>query len=75
MLEILHSGLSTSYARQPRAVLVVICESVLRRSQKSADLPSAKGEKGLPLVLSREEVGRLLESAPGFMGEALLAVI
>jgi len=75
LLDILDSGLSASYVRQARAALVVIYGNLLKQPEKVADLPSAKEDKGLPLVLSREEVKRLLKATANLREEALLAVI
>jgi len=46
-LDILDSGLSASYVRQARAVLVVVYENLLEQPEKVADLPSAKEDKSL----------------------------
>ena len=75
LLDIVDSGLSASYVRQARAVLVVIYESLLKQPEKVANLPSAKEDKKLPMVLSRKEVERLLKATPDLREEALLAVI
>ena len=62
LLDILDSGLSTSYARQAHAVLMILYTSVLKQPEKCQGLPSVKRDKPLPLVLSREQVQRLLKA-------------
>ena len=74
LLEVLDSGLSASYARQARAALVVY-EELLRQAEKAAGLPSAKGYKRVPAVLSWEEVNRLLEAATNLRAKTLLTVV
>jgi len=71
LLEVLDSGLSASYARQAQAALVVVYEELLRQPEKVAGLPSAKGYKRVPAVLSREEVNRLLEAATDLRAKEL----
>jgi integrase/recombinase XerD len=75
LLEVLDSGLSASYARQARAALVVVYEELLVQPEKVAGLPSAKGYKRVPAVLSREEVNRLLEAATNLREKTLLTVV
>jgi len=75
LLKMLNSGLSASYVRQARATLVVYYQSVLKQPEKIADLPGAKSKKKLPLVLSKEEVLRLLDSADNLKGETYLTVV
>ena len=75
LLEVLNSGLSASYARQARAAWVVVYEDLLRQPEKVAGLPSAKGYKRVPVVLSREEVNRLLEAATNLGAKILLTVV
>jgi len=61
--------------RQARTALVVVYESLLRQPEKVEGLPSAKADKQLPTVLSREEVKRLLQATSSLMEEALLTLI
>ena len=75
LLEMLDSELSASYARQARAALVVVYEELLGQPEKVARLPSAKGYKRVPAVLSREEVNRLLEAATNLRDKTLLTVV
>ena len=75
LLEMLNSGLSSSYVRQARAMLIVYYNSVLKQSEKTDDLPSAKSEKKLPLVLSKEEVQRLLLAADNLKNETFLTLV
>jgi len=72
LLEILDNGLSASYVRQARAVLTIIYEDLLNQPEKVIDLPSPKDKKGLPAVLSRDQVGRILQAAANTMEKALL---
>jgi site-specific recombinase XerD len=75
LLEVLDSGLSASYARQARAALVVVYEELLGQPEKVAGLPSAKGYKRVPAVLSRKEVNRLLEAATNLRAKTLLTLV
>ena len=75
LLEMLNSGLSASYARQARAMLIVYYESVLKQPEKTHDLPGAKSKKKLPLVLSKEEVQRLLLAADNLKNETFLTLV
>jgi site-specific recombinase XerD len=68
----LDSGLSASYVRQARAVLTIIYVDLLSQPEKVIDLPNPKDKKGLPAVLSREQVGKLLRATANAMEEALL---
>jgi integrase/recombinase XerD len=72
LLEMLDGGLSASYVRQARAVLTIIYEDLLNQPEKVIDLPNPKDKKGLPTVLSREQVGRILRATANTMEEALL---
>jgi hypothetical protein len=72
LLEMVDGGLSASYVRQARAVLTIIYEDLLNQPEKVIDLPSPKGKKGLPAVLSRKQVGEILQAAANTMEEALL---
>jgi integrase/recombinase XerD len=75
LLDMLDNKLSASYVRQARAALGILYRSVLGQPEKVAQLPKAKKEKKLPLALSREEVGRLLEATSNLRDKALLTVI
>jgi len=75
LLEMLNSGLSASYVRQARAMLVAFYESVLKQPEKTADLPRAKTTKKLPIVLSKEEVQRLLMAANNLKSETFLTIV
>jgi integrase/recombinase XerD len=75
LLDIVDSGLSASYSRQARAALVFVFRNLLGQPRKVANLPSARGDQQLPIVLSREEVHRLLQATSSLMERALLTVI
>jgi site-specific recombinase XerD len=75
LLELLDAGLSASYLRQARAVLVIVYAAVLKQPDPVTDLPSTKADKQLPTILSREEVQRLLKATGDLREEALLTVI
>ncbi|MCP4538965.1 MAG: tyrosine-type recombinase/integrase, partial [Chloroflexi bacterium] len=75
LIDILDSGLSASYARQARAVLSILYKQLLKQPDKIGDLPNAKADKTLPMVLSRVEIKRLLKATANLREEALLTVI
>ena len=75
LVEMLDSGLSASYVRQAKATLIVYYESVLKQPEKIIDLPGAKSEKKLPLVLSKDEVQCLLQSADNLKSETFLTLV
>jgi len=67
-------GLSPSYCNQARAMLRLLYGEVLRRPWKVEGLPRMKEPRQLPVVLSREEVGRLLGATVNPKHRALLMV-
>ena len=75
LVEMLDNGLSASYVRQAKAALIVYYESVLKQPEKISDLPGAKSEKKLPLVLSKDEVQHLLQSADNLKCETFLTLV
>ena len=75
LVEMLDNGLSASYVRQAKAALIVYYESVLNQPEKINDLPGAKSEKKLPLVLSKDEIRRLLQSADNLKSETFLTLV
>jgi len=75
LVEMLDSKLSASYVRQARAALIVYYESVLKQPEKIGDLPSAKSGRSLPLVLSKEEILRLLQCTANLKSETFLTVV
>jgi site-specific recombinase XerD len=66
--------LSASYCNQARAQLQILYGQVLRQPGKVADLPRMHEPKQLPVVLSREEVGQLLEVTANLKHQTLLMV-
>jgi len=75
LVDMLDSELSASYVRQAKAALIVYYESVLKQPEKISDLPGAKSEKKLPLVLSKDEIRRLLQSADNLKSETFLTLV
>lgn len=65
---------SAGYCRQARAALVFLYEVVLRQPGKVSELPRMKRPQQLPVVLSREEVARLLKVITNLKHRALLMV-
>src|SRR5436853_4963225 len=57
------------------AALRFLFVKTLRRPYVQVDLPRPKTEKRLPTVLSREEVGRLIDSASNLLHYAILMTI
>jgi len=64
--------LSASYCNQARAMLQILYETILRQPEKVVDIPRMREAKQLPVVLSREEVGRLLRVTANLKHRALL---
>ena len=63
---------SAGYCRQARAALVFLYEATLKQPDKVHDLPRMKRPEQLPVVLSREEVGRILKAVINLKHKALL---
>jgi site-specific recombinase XerD len=73
LVQMANSGqASAGYCRQVRAALVFLYEAVLKQPDKVADLPRMKRPEQLPVVLSREEVGRILKVTVNLKHKALL---
>jgi site-specific recombinase XerD len=64
--------LSASYCNQAQATLKVIYARVLHQPEKVRYLPRMREPKGLPVVLSREEVARLLKATDNLKHKTLL---
>ena len=75
LVDMLDSELSASYVRQAKAALIVYHESVLKQSEKISNPPGEKSEKKLPLVLSKNEIQRLLQSADSMKSETFLTLV
>jgi len=75
LVDMMDNGLSASYVRQARAMVIVYYESILKQPEKTAELPSAKSKKKLPLVLSKNEIHRLLKSAGNLKSETFLTLV
>ncbi len=75
LVQMVNSGeASAGYCRQARAALVFLYEVVLKQTEKVAELPRMKRPQQLPVVLSREEVARLLKVTTNLKHKALLMV-
>jgi len=73
LVQMANSGqASAGYCRQARAALVFLYEATLKQPDKVADLPRMKRPQQLPVVLSREEVGRILKTTVNLKHKALL---
>jgi site-specific recombinase XerD len=65
---------SAGYCRGARAALILLYETVLKQPDKVGDLPRMKRPQQLPVILSREEVGRLLKVMSNLKHKTLLMV-
>jgi site-specific recombinase XerD len=73
LVQMATSGLvSAGYCRGARPALVFLYETVLKQSDKVSDLPRMKRPYQLPVVLSREEVAKLLKVTSNLKHKALL---
>jgi site-specific recombinase XerD len=73
LVQMANSGrVSAGYCRGARAALMLLYEAVLKQSGKVCDLPRMKRPEQLPVVLSREEVARLLKVVDNLKHKALL---
>jgi len=73
LVQMANSGqASAGYCRQARAALVFLYDVVLKQPDKVSELPRMKRPEQLPVVLSREEVGRLLKVTTNLKHRALL---
>lgn len=73
LVQMANSGqASAGYCRQARAALVFLYEATLKQPDKVSDLPRMKRPEQLPVVLSREEVGRILKTTVNLKHKALL---
>jgi site-specific recombinase XerD len=75
LVQMASSGLvSAGYCRGARSALIFLYETVLKQSGKVSDLPRMKRPQQLPIVLSREEVARLLRVTTNLKHRALLMI-
>jgi len=75
LVQMATSGLvSAGYCRGARAVLILLYETILKQPGKVGELPRMKRPSQLPVVLSREEVARLLKVTSNLKHKALLMV-
>jgi len=73
LVQMANSGeASAGYCRQARAALVFLYEVVLKQPDKVSERPRMKRPQQLPVVLSREEVARLLKVTTNLKHRALL---
>ena len=75
LVQMASSGLvSAGYCRGARAALILLYETILKQPGEVADLPRMKRPQQLPIVLSREEVARLLKVTSNLKHKSLLMV-
>lgn len=72
-LELIRRGLSSAHLNQVSAALRFVFGVTLERPDAFERIVVAKTPKRLPIVLSREEVARLLQAAGGLRNKAALA--
>jgi integrase/recombinase XerD len=72
-LELIRRGLSSAHINQVSAALRFVFGVTLGRPEAFERIVVAKMPKRLPIVLSREEVARLLRAADGLRNKATLA--
>jgi Phage integrase, N-terminal SAM-like domain len=73
LVEMATSGrFSAGYCRGARSALIFLYETVLKQSGKVCDLPRMKRPAQLPVVLSREEIVKLLNVTYNLKHKALL---
>ncbi|MBM3130018.1 MAG: integrase [Chloroflexi bacterium] len=65
---------SAAYCRGARSALIFLYEVTLKQRDKVCDLPRMKRPQQLPVVLSREEVARILKVTYNLKHKALLMV-
>lgn len=75
IVQLAQSGrVSAAYCRGARAAIVFLYETTLKQRDKVNDLPRMKRPHQLPVVLSREEVARILKVTHNIKHRALLMV-
>lgn len=75
LVQLAQSGtVSATYCRGARAAIVFLYDPTLKQRSKVADLPRMKRPQKLPVVLSREEVARILKVTYNLKHKALLMV-
>jgi site-specific recombinase XerD len=75
LVELASSGrVSAAYCRGARAAIIFLYETTLKQHDKASDLPRMKRPAQLPVVMSREEVARLLKVTYDLKHKALLMV-
>jgi integrase/recombinase XerD len=75
LVQMADSGLvSATYCRGARAAIMALYDGVLKQGAKISDLPRMKRPQQLPIVLSRDEVARLLKVTYNLKHRALLMV-
>ncbi|MEE8297564.1 MAG: site-specific integrase [Hyphomicrobium sp.] len=73
-LHLAGSGMSIGNMNRTMTGLGFLLRVTLKRPQIAAQIQFAREPKTLPLVLSRQEVSRLLQAAPGLKARAALSV-
>lgn len=73
LVQLAQSGtISAAYCRGARAAIVFLYATTLKQREKVSDLPRMKRPSQLPIVLSHEEVARLLKVTHNLKHKALL---
>lgn len=73
LVELATSGrVSAAYCRGARAAIIFLYETTLKQHDKAGDLPQMKRPLQLPVVLSRDEVARILNVTHQIKPKALL---
>ena len=73
LVELASSGrVSAAYCRGARAAIILLYETTLRQRDKVGDLPRMKRPSQLPVVLSRDEVAKILKVTSFIKHKALL---
>ncbi|MGW8268684.1 MAG: tyrosine-type recombinase/integrase [Longimicrobiales bacterium] len=76
ILELIHRrGISRSYQNQVVSALRFLCESVLGEPRMATSIPRPRKEHHLPVVLSPEEVARMLRKTRNPKHRALLMLL
>lgn len=74
VLWLIDLGRSASYVRQGKASLVVLYKYVAEQPDVVMDLPSSKPPRKIPIVLSKDDVKRVLGAAENLKQETILSV-
>ena len=67
-------GHSASHIRQAKAALTLLYQDTLKLPNISKDLPQVKNPESIPIVLSKEEVKRMLDASEDLKQKALISL-